>query len=224
MMRYERQRLEQQKKIVLRCIVVTTVLILLLSTTLLVACKSTASQELNLNQSVTESTDTTEGTVHTSTPSTNASTIPDADPKDEETVPTEPEWKPDEADVEAIAKTLWGECRGVPYTSHKAAVVWCILNRVDQGGYFGSSIIEVVSKPKQFAGYSPDYPVVPELKAIAEDVLMRWHLEKEGEEDVGRVLPKDYCYFIGDGKLNYFTNEWRSRNYWDWSLPNPYES
>lgn len=137
---------------------------------------------------------------------------------------TKPEWQPDQADVEAIAKTLWGECRGVPYTSHKAAVVWCILNRVDEGGYFGSSIIEVVSKPNQFVGYDPDYPVDPELEEIARDVLKRWHAEKEGETNVGRVLPSGYCYFVGDGELNYFTNEWRSKNYWDWSLPNPYES
>lgn len=133
-------------------------------------------------------------------------------------------WKPDRADVEAIAKTLWGECRGVPYRSHKAAVVWCILNRVDKGGYFGNSIIEVVSKSNQFLGYNPDHPVDPELAAIAEDVLIRWHNEKEGQENVGRVLPNDYYYFVGDGRLNHFTNEWRSRNYWDWSLENPYES
>ena len=154
--------------------------------------------------------------IETSKPIDPPSTTPSA--------PIEPEWRPDRADVEAIAKTLWGECRGVPYISHKAAVVWCILNRVDEGGYYGSSIIEVVSKPNQFTGYDPDYPVDPELVAIAEDVLIRWHAEKEGKTDVGRVLPKGYCFFVGDGNLNYFTNEWRSKNYWDWTLPNPYES
>lgn len=160
---------------------------------------------------------TTNVTTNTSTPITTCPVVstPEA---------TKPEWQPDQADVEAIAKTLWGECRGVPYTSHKAAVVWCILNRVDKGGYFGSSIIEVVSKPNQFVGYDPDYPVDPELEEIARDVLKRWHAEKEGETKVGRVLPSGYCYFVGDGELNYFTNEWRSKNYWDWSLPNPYES
>ena len=138
--------------------------------------------------------------------------------------PAVKEWEPNQEDVDAIAKTLWGECRGVPYTSHKAAVVWCILNRVDEGGYFGSSIIEVVSKPNQFIGYNANHPVDPELEEIARDVLKRWHAEKEGETNVGRVLPSGYCYFVGDGELNYFTNEWKSKNYWDWSLPNPYES
>lgn len=218
MTRYERQRLEKQRKIVLRCITVTLILILLLSIALLAACQVDSSQDVDSNQTTTASTD---GLIHTKP----LLSTPQKEQQEEEVIiSTEPEWQPDEADVEAIAKTLWGECRGVPYTSHKAAVVWCILNRVDEGGYFGSSIIEVITKPNQFAGYSPDYPVDPELKAIAEDVLMRWHLEKEGEEDVGRVLPKGYCYFVGDGELNYFTDEWRSRNYWDWSLSNPYES
>lgn len=133
-------------------------------------------------------------------------------------------WKPDPADVEAIAKTLWGECRGVTSKAQQAAVAWCILNRVDKGGYYGNSVIEVVSKPKQFTGYNPNHPVDPELAELAEDVLTRWHAEKEGWSDVGRTLPKEYCFFVGDGKLNYFTDEWKSKDYWDWSLPNPYES
>lgn len=180
---------------------------------LLCACSTsrTSSADTMLNKP------TTEVITNTSTPTTNYPVVSTPET-------TKPEWQPDQADVEAISKTLWGECRGVPYTSHKAAVVWCILNRVDEGGYFGSSIIEVVSKPNQFAGYDPDYPVDPELEEIARDVLKRWHAEKEGETNVGRVLPSGYCYFVGDGELNYFTNEWRSKNYWDWSLPNPYES
>ena len=180
---------------------------------LLCACSTsrTSSADTMLNKP------TTEAITNTSTPTTTYPVVSTPET-------TKPEWQPDQADVEAIAKTLWGECRGVPYTSHKAAVVWCILNRVDEGGYFGSSIIEVVSKPNHFAGFDPDYPVDPELEEIARDVLKRWHAEKEGETNVGRVLPSGYCYFIGDGELNYFTNEWRSKNYWNWSLPNPYQS
>lgn len=185
---------------------------------LLCACES--SKALDTNSGTESQIElTTKPTVNNSKPVT---TYPSEATPEEEDV--EPVWQPERADVEAIAKTLWGECRGVPYTSHKAAVVWCILNRVDEGGYFGTSIIEVVSKPKQFAGYDPDHPIDEDLAAIAEDVLIRWHAEKEGEQDVGRVLPKGYCYFVGDGELNYFTDVWKSKNYWDWSLPNPYES
>lgn len=48
--------------------------------------------------------------------------------------------------------------------------------------------------------------------------------EKNGETDVGRVLPKEYTFFIGDGFENHFTDEWKSTDYWDWSLPSPYEN
>lgn len=195
---------------------ITTLIIgLMISVILLISlCAYSSSKALDTNGAAES---TTRPTAHASRPSATESiqTAPEA---------SELEWQPDPADVEAIAKTLWGECRGVPYTSHKAAVVWCILNRVDEGGYFGSTIIEVISKPNQFIGYSPNHPVIDELKEIAEDVLIRWHAEKDGEQNVGRVLPKGYCYFVGDGELNYFTNVWKSKNYWDWSLPNPYES
>lgn len=197
-----------------------TVLMIILS-----SCKSSALciPEYSLMSS-TGDIETSEASVSTMTdpyynmsqPHTSASESTDAE--------ITPEWKPDRKDVEAIAKTLWGECRGVKSTAQQAAVAWCILNRVDEGGYFGSSIIEVVSKPNQFAGYNPNYPVTADLAALAEDVLIRWHAEKEGAEDVGRTLPKGYCYFVGDGTYNYFTKEWKSKDYWDWSLPNPYES
>lgn len=132
-------------------------------------------------------------------------------------------WQPDESDVILIAKTLYGECRGVKSTQEKAAVVWCILNRVDASGYAcGRSIEYVITFEHQFA-YDENAPVWESLKEIACDVLIRWHDEKQGAEDVGRVLPAEYIYFVGDGKRNHFSAEWRSQNYWDWSLPSPYE-
>ena len=135
----------------------------------------------------------------------------------------EPVWKPDEADVEALAKVLYGECRGVKSQMEQAAVAWCVLNRVDSR-YYPNTVMEVITQPRQFHGYEEDYPVLPALKAIAEDVLTKWHLEKEGEEDVGRVLPKSYIYFVGDGVHNYFAEEYLSKEYWDFSLDNPYEN
>lgn len=134
-------------------------------------------------------------------------------------------WKPDPKDVEYIAKTLYGECVGVKSDTEKAAVVWCILNRVDTYGYAcGYNVEHVVTYPNQFHGYSPDHPVLDELAELATDVLCRWNAEKCGERNVGRVLPRSYIYFVGNGKENYFTNEYRSRDYWDYSLGSPYES
>lgn len=133
-----------------------------------------------------------------------------------------PEYIPDAAEVEALAKMLYGEARGVASDTEKAACVWCVLNRVDDPR-FPDTVLEVVAAPYQFAGYSADYPVLPELERIAADVLARYHEEKSGADNVGRVLPAEYCFFTGDGQRNYFTAEWRSTETWGWTLSSPYD-
>lgn len=126
------------------------------------------------------------------------------------------------SDVEMLAKLIWGEARGVRSKEQKAAVVWCVLNRVDSPLY-PDSIEAVVTQKYQFSGYNESYPLTDECMEIAEDVLVRWYQEKTGAVDVGRVLPKEYLYFVGDGVLNYFSKEWKSQDHYDWSLPSPYE-
>ena len=127
-----------------------------------------------------------------------------------------------EAEIEAIARTMWGEARGVPSKTEIAAVGWCILNRVDSPD-FPDTVLEVCAQPKQFQGYSPVYPVTDYLRELAADVLTRWLRENEGEEDVGRVLPSEYLYFFGDGTRNYFTTEFLGAEVYGWELPSPYE-
>ena len=133
-----------------------------------------------------------------------------------------PAYIPDAAEVEALAKMLYGEARGVVSDTEKAACVWCVLNRVDDPR-FPDNVLEVVAAPYQFAGYSADYPVLPELERIAADVLTRYHEEKSGGENVGRVLPAEYCFFTGDGERNYFTAEWQGAETWGWTLSSPYD-
>lgn len=128
---------------------------------------------------------------------------------------------PNEEDVVMLARLIWGEARGVPSVEQKAAVVWCVLNRVDSGKY-PDTIAEVVTQKSQFCGYSESFPATDEFMEIAEDVLIRWYQEKAGIKDVGRVLPSEYLFFVGDGVRNYFSVEWRSSEYYDWSLPSPY--
>lgn len=121
-------------------------------------------------------------------------------------------------DAELLAKTAWGEARGCSPTEI-AAVMWCILNRVDSGD-FPDTIVEVVEAPGQFQGYSEDNPVTDDLLTIAYDVLFYWQIE----DDTGRVLPKEYLYFLGDGGHNYFYKTWGDTSEpWDWSLPSVYE-
>ena len=124
-----------------------------------------------------------------------------------------------EADIDILAKVMLKEAGGVKNKMFQAAVAWCILNRVD---LYGCSIYEVVSAPAQFA-WNENTIVREDLKELATDVYTRWLLEKEGYENVGRVLPSEYIYFHGDGNINYFRNAFRTYIYWDWSLENPYK-
>ena len=133
----------------------------------------------------------------------------------------ETDYIPDAAEVEALAKMLYGEARGIASDMEKAACVWCVLNRVDDPR-FPDTVLEVLEAPYQFAGYSTDYPVLPELATLAADVLIRYHAERDGETNVGRVLPAEYLYFTGDGRNNHFTIGWKDAETWDWCLQNPY--
>lgn len=126
------------------------------------------------------------------------------------------------AELQALAKIVYREARGIPQKSRQAAVIWCILNRLDDG-YWGDDIITVATYPNAFA-WVPDTPVEEEFMDLAIDVVTRWNWEKQGLQDVGRTLPATYLYFTGDGDFNYFTEEWKGTEYWDWSLPDPYLS
>lgn len=133
----------------------------------------------------------------------------------------EPEQEDDLDTLFALARTVWGEARGCN-TTEQAAFVWCVLNRVDRPEW-PDNPLSVVEQPGQFAGYDPEYPVWPEILVVVEDVLARWELEKTGAGDVGRVLPKEYVFFEGDGEHNYFRTEYRGGDIWDWGLESPYE-
>lgn len=128
-----------------------------------------------------------------------------------------------QAEVEAIAKTVYGEAMVTGSDKEMSAVVWCILNRVDSPVY-PDSIIEVITQHKQFHGYHEENPMDAGIEALVLDVLGRWEAEKQGQENVGRTLPAEYLFFWGDGWHNYFTTEFQGGDEWDWSLPNPYDT
>ena len=114
-------------------------------------------------------------------------------------------WEPAAEDVEAIARTLYGECRGVESEAEKEAVAWVILNRLDAG--YADTVLGVVSAPGQIAGYSPEHPLWPELVEVARRVLTLHHREQRGY-CVDRVLGPEYLWFSGDGVRNYFRSEY----------------
>ena len=139
----------------------------------------------------------------------------------EEPVEETPKYEIDRSDVEMLARLTWGEARGCT-TTEQAAVMWCVLNRVDsEDPLFPDTIQEVITQKNQFHGYNINNPIWPELEDLARDVLMRWLTNEEG-----RVLPLEYCWFSGDGSHNYFRDAYglKKANIWDWSLESPYEN
>lgn len=127
-------------------------------------------------------------------------------------------------DAVMMARVMFLEARGIKSKTEIACIGWTILNRVDAG--YGS-IQKVITAPNQFAyrasaSTTSDYGY--DLVALATDVLDRWSREKAGQAAVGRVLPKGYLWYAGDGKHNYFRNQYKGGTRWTYSLPSPYES
>ncbi len=141
-----------------------------------------------------------------------------------------------EADVDMLARLIYTEARGVKSKTEQAAVVWVVLNRLDNTNRLQKTIADVVCAPHQF-DYRPWAPVLPEFEELAADVLERWQAEKRATagspaspggasrsaKDVGRVLPPEYQYFEGWGGRNWFSAEWKSGEFWGWGLDSPYE-
>ena len=130
-----------------------------------------------------------------------------------------------ESEATVIAKVIYGEARGVYSLTEQACVAWTILNRVDAG--YGE-ISEVAKADAQFC-YSEKFPTVDDygrdILKLVYDVLDRWEAEQSGESDVGRVLPADYLWFHGDGKHNYFRNDFTDYSQpWEYELDSPYEA
>lgn len=129
-------------------------------------------------------------------------------------------------DAVMMAKVMYCEARGISDKRELSMICWTILNRLD-AGTFGSCISEIITAPRQFA-YRKSAPTKNDLGidlfALAQDVLLRWQAEREGEIEVGRTLPKGYCFYKGNGKHNYFqlTNNGKG-SLWFEGYGNPYE-
>lgn len=150
---------------------------------------------------------------------------PESPPSPDQTVSQSPPPEPvlfySEEDIVIAAKIIYHESRGIPSDTEKACVVWTICNRVD-AGLTGTTFREVATYPGQFA-YIENTPVWDELYLIAKDVLTRWNREKNGEINVGRVLPREYMWYRGDGQHNYFRDAYNGNfHIWDYTLESPY--
>ncbi len=60
-------------------------------------------------------------------------------------------------DLDAVARTVYGEARGESFEGQKA-VVHVILNRVAKQTWYGLTAYEVCHKPFQFSAWNPNDP------------------------------------------------------------------
>jgi len=81
---------------------------------------------------------------------------------------------PTDQEIDVMARTLWGEARGEPYTGI-VAVAWVILNRAraDVGGdgkpdWWGEGILGVCCKPWQFSCWNENDPNRAKMLALKE--------------------------------------------------------
>lgn len=107
---------------------------------------------------------------------------------------------PADDDVTVLAQMAYGEARGLA-DYEIAACMWVALNRLDAG--YADTVIDVVSAPGQFTGYSVENPVTDEIAAIARDVLSRHEREQQGEQ-VPREIGPEYLWFSGRAGHNWF--------------------
>lgn len=64
---------------------------------------------------------------------------------------------PEDAAVDVLARTIWGEARGEGRDG-MIAVANVVVNRANAGGWWGNSIREVCLKPWQFSAWNPTDP------------------------------------------------------------------
>ena len=115
-----------------------------------------------------------------------------------------------EREAEWIAKVMYGMVRSDHNDSDLRAIVWCILNRVDNKAYPGD-VQAVCQQKSQWMGYSDDNPVIAKLYDIALNELKSWH------NGVPRPMSADYVYLTWSSKeilLRDTFAENRDTNYW----------
>ena len=115
-----------------------------------------------------------------------------------------------ELEAEWIARVMYGMVKPDHKDSDLRAIVWCILNRVDNKAYPGE-VQAVCQQKSQWMGYSDDNPVIAKLYDIALAELKKWH------GDAVRPMSADYVYLTWSSKeilLRDTFAENRSTNYW----------
>lgn len=117
---------------------------------------------------------------------------------------SEPVAKYTSEEVTLVCQTVYGEARGCS-KEEQQLVVWCICNRVD---YSGTSVKQVVTADRQFHGYDPKHPVTPEIFENVTEALEAWSRNEEALVYAPYATTTEYRYFYGDGRHNWYREEW----------------
>ncbi|MCI8331642.1 MAG: hypothetical protein HFE78_02305 [Clostridiales bacterium] len=118
-----------------------------------------------------------------------------------------------------LAQLIQGEAGSSPLTQ-KAAIVWVVFNRIDNG--YGD-LTDVVTGGA-FHGWGEWQEASEENKMLAKDVYIRWQAEKAGFTEVGRIIPPNCCHFSGNGMRNLFRVGGLKGEVWDFRWQSPYNS
>lgn len=91
-------------------------------------------------------------------------------------------------DLDAAAKTIWGEARGEAFEGKKA-VGHVIMNRLDKKTWFGGTVLEVCRMPWQFSCWNENDPNRDKIGGLSfsqvslRDGLMAFLMVLEDRED-----------------------------------------
>jgi len=111
------------------------------------------------------------------------------------------------ADIRMLARVVWGEARGCS-PDEQRLVCWTVFQRVDAGGWYGSTIKEVVTKRAQFNGYRSKNPVESDIYDLCAEEAQKW-IDGESPPTLAPYAPTaPYYFFDGDGVSNWFREVW----------------
>lgn len=129
-----------------------------------------------------------------------------------------------EEEVVKLAILIEGEGGGLESLTELSEIAWNVVNRIYYSGC-PDNVIGVITQEGQFDGYTEGGTYSERSYWMANDVLARFERELQGEENVGRTLPKEYLFFYGDGVHNYYSIKENGAAYaWFPSMESPYVS
>lgn len=117
--------------------------------------------------------------------------------------PNEETVLPDEAEIEMLARLVYGEARGLD-AYEQSLVCFCVFNRVDDDR-FPNSIGEVITQAKpcvQFDGYSHTHPITEDIHDIVVEAWNTW------ANELDNPLPSRFVYFRAENGHNQFYTHW----------------